>query len=193
MSKFILGSGSPIRLELLKKINFYPDIVEPSNIDETPLKKEKPIDYVKRIAKSKAYALHGKYFGEVILCADTIASTESRIIQKPKDDEEIKKFLKHYSNRNVKTITSVFMITADNKEVQKIVETKIKFKTLNQRDIDEYVNGGYGRGKAGGLAIESLADSFIIKIVGSYSNILGLPLYETRNMLISAGVKSKTQ
>ena len=85
------------------------------------------------------------------------------------------------------------MITADNKEVQKTVETKIKFKTLNQRDIDEYVNGGYGRGKAGGLAIESLADSFIIKIVGSYSNILGLPLYETRNMLISAGVKSKEQ
>ena len=193
MSKFVLGSGSQVRLELLEKINFCPDIIEPANIDETPLKKEKPIDYVKRIAKSKAYALHSKYFGEVILCADTIASTESRIIQKPKDDEEIRKFLKHYSNRNVKTITSVFMITADNKEVQKTVETKIKFKTLNQRDIDEYVNGGYGRGKAGGLAIESLADSFIIKIVGSHSNILGLPLYEARNMLISAGVKSKEQ
>lgn len=191
MSKFILGSGSPIRLELLKKINFYPDIVEPSNIDETPLKKEKPIDYVKRIAKSKAYALHGKYFGEVILCADTIISIESRIIQKPKNDEEIRMFLQYYSNRNVKAITSVFMITSDNKEVQRTVETKMKFKTLNQRDIEEYIKGGYGMGKSGGLAIGTLAGSFIKKIVGSYFNVLGLPLYETRNMLISAGVKSK--
>lgn len=190
MFKFILGSGSQVRLKLLKDINFQPDIIEPADIDETPFKKEKPIDYVKRIAKSKAYALHSKYFGNVILCADTIASTESRIIQKPKDDNEIREMLKFYSNRKIKTITSVFMITADNKEVQKTVETKIKFKHLSQRDIEEYVDGGYGRGKAGGLAIESLADSFVIKIIGSYSNIMGLPLYETRNMLISAGVKN---
>lgn len=189
MPKFILGSASEARLDLLKQINFCPDIIEAANIDETPLKKEKPIDYVKRMAESKVSVLQSKYLGNVILCADTIVNNESRIIQKPKNNEEIKELLKYYSSKNIKLITSICMSTSDYKIVKKTTLTTLKFKNLSNSDINEYIDGGYGIGKAGGIAIETMMDSFVIRIVGSYSNIKGLPLYETKNMLISAGIK----
>lgn len=189
MVKFVLGSGSKSRLSLIRQINFEPDIIDPANIDETPLKKEKPLDYIKRIALTKAETLHEKYYGDVILCADTIVNYQSKIIQKCHTDEEIRDMLKNYSGRNIKVITAVYMITRDNKRAIKVIESNLKFKHLSKTDIDEYVEGGYGRGTAGGIVIESMMDSFVRKIVGSYSNIMGLPLYETRNMLISAGIK----
>lgn len=189
MVRFVLGSGSPTRLKLLRQINFVPNVISPADIDETPFKKEKPLDYVKRMAETKAETLHEKFFGDVLLSADTIITYLSKIVQKPCDDDKIRKLLKAYSSRNIKVVTAVYMITADNKRVKKTVETNLKFKNLNPLDIEEYISGGYGKCKAGGVAIESMMDSFVIKIVGSYSNIMGLPLYETRNMLISAGVK----
>ena len=189
MVNFVLGSSSKIRLKLLEQINVKPDIIAPADIDETPNKKENPLDYVKRMAESKARCLHTKYFGDVILSADTIMNYQSRIIQKPKDNEEVEKLLEFYSGKNIKVITSVYMITSDNKTAQKTVETTLKFKHLSRLDIGEYVARGYGLGKAGGVAIESMMESFVIRIIGSYSNIMGLPLYETRNMLISAGIK----
>ena len=189
MAKFVLGSGSPSRLQLLKQINVKPDIIAPAHINETPKKKENPLDYVKRMAESKAEALHAKYFGDVILSADTIMNYQSRIIQKPLNSEEVRELLEFYSSKNIKVITSIYMITSDNKRARKTVETTMKFKHLSKLDIDEYVAGEYGLGKAGGVAIETMMDAFIIRIIGSYSNIIGLPLYETRNMLISAGIK----
>ena len=189
MVNFVLGSSSKIRLKLLEQINVKPDIIAPADIDETPNKKENPLDYVKRMAESKARCLHTKYFGDVILSADTIMNYQSRIIQKPKDNKEVEKLLEFYSGKNIKVITSVYMITSDNKTAQKTVETTLKFKHLSRLDIGEYVARGYGLGKAGGVAIESMMESFVIRIIGSYSNIMGLPLYETRNMLISAGIK----
>lgn len=191
MPKFVLGSSSKTRLNLLKQINFYPDIIEGADINEKPFKREKPIDYVKRMADTKAKTLYSKYFGNVILCADTIISNEAKIIQKPKDNEELKEMLRYYSSRNIKVITSICLITSDHKFVKKTVSTSLKFKHLNEFDIKEYIKSGYGLGKAGGIAIETMMDAFVIKIVGSYSNIQGLPLYETRNLLISAGVESK--
>lgn len=190
MVQLVLGSGSQSRLQLLKQINVKPDIIAPADIDETPQKKETPLNYVKRMAESKAESLHAKYFGNVILSADTIMNYQSRIIQKPRNNEEVRELLEFYSSKNIKVITSVYMITSDNKRAKKTVETTMKFKHLNQLDIDEYVAGEYGLGKAGGVVIESMMDAFIIRIIGSYSNIIGLPLYETRNMLISAGIKS---
>ena len=191
MPKFVLGSSSKTRLNLLKQINFYPDIIEGADIDEKPFKREKPIDYVKRMAETKAKTLYNKYFGNVILCADTIISNEAKIIQKPKDNEELKEMLRYYSSRNIKVITSICLITSDHKFVKKTVSTSLKFKHLNEFDIKEYVKSSHGLGKAGGIAIETMMDAFVIKIVGSYSNIQGLPLYETRNLLISAGIESK--
>ena len=193
MVKFVLGSGSKIRLQLLKQIHYEPDIICPADIDETPRKKEKPLEYVKRMAETKAETINQKYYGNVILCADTIVNYQTRIIQKPKNNEEIRELLKFYSNKNIKLITAIYMITNDNKRIKKTSITTLKFKNMSKLDIDEYIKSNNGIGNSGGIAIESMLDSFIIKIIGSYSNIMGLPLYETRNMLISAGVKSTLQ
>lgn len=172
-------------------MKFEPDIIAPADVDETPLKKEKPLNYVKRIAELKVRALHEKYFGDVILTADTIISTRSSIMRKAHTDEDVEKFLKILSGRNVKVITSVCLINLDNKLSQKTVISNIKYKHFNKSDIEEYIKSGEGLKKAGGICIEGLMESFVIKIIGSYSNIMGLPLYETKNMLISAGIKTK--
>jgi len=137
--KFVLGSGSKSRLHLLEQINVIPDVVVPADIDETPKKKENPFDYVKRMAETKAEFLHGRYFGNVILAADTIINHQSRIIQKPHDDEEIRNLLEFYSSKSIKVITSVYMINSDNKRAKKTVSTTIKFKHLSKLDIDEYL------------------------------------------------------
>ena len=192
MPKFVLASSSPFRLNLLRKINFVPDIVEGANIDETPYKKEKPLDYVKRMAETKAETLNQKYFGNIILAADTIVNYQTRIIQKPKDKDELISMIKSYSNRSIKLITSVYLIKEDNKRSRKTVITSVKFKPLNQRDIDDYMNikDIDLMINCGGIAFETLMESFVVRIIGYYSNILGLPLYTVRNMLISAGVKN---
>lgn len=185
---FILASGSKSRLELLKKISCVPKNVVPADIDETPLKKEKPEDYVKRIAKLKALGVAEKYNEENILAADSIVVINRQIIQKPKDVKEIKNFLKKYSNRNVKVLTSVCFIKKDGTITQKVVLTKLKFKSLNPRDIDDCINHSLNLNCAGGISIEGFCECLVKSINGSYSNIIGLPLYETRNILISAGV-----
>lgn len=189
MVKLILGSGSKSRLALLRQAGFEPDLIVPADIDETPHRREKPLDYVKRIAETKALTLHEKFFGDVILCADTIMNYQSKIIQKCYTDEEVRKSLEDCSGRTTKAITSVCMINADNKMCKRTVETSIKFKNFNPLDIDEYVNSKEGVGCAGGIKVEGLMESFILKIIGNYSSIQGLPLYHVRNMLISAGLK----
>lgn len=186
---FVLGSSSPSRLALLKQANFIPDKVEGADIDETPLKREKPLDYVKRIAESKAEHLHKKYFGSVILCADTIGVTRSKIHQKAHTCEEVIENLKELSGKSTKVVTAVCLITSDHKKIRKLAETKLKIKHLSDNDIDEYVKSGCGLNVAGGIKMEAMFESFVIKISGNYSNILGLPLYDVRNILISAGVK----
>lgn len=192
MPRFILGSGSKSRLALLRQAGFEPDLVVSSDIDETPLKKEKPKDYVERVARTKAEKLHETYFGDVILCADTtISSSRHGIVQKCFTDEEIRKSMEECSGRSIQVLTAVCMINADNKMCQKTIETSIKFKHLNPIDIDDYVASKEGVGCASGIKIEGVLESFIIKIVGNYSSIMGLPLYHTRNMLISAGIKTK--
>ena len=193
--KFILGSSSNIRLALLKQIGFVPDIVESPSIDEKPLKKEKPLDYVKRIAKLKAETINQKFFGHNILSADTIVNYQSLIIQKPTDENDLMKMLHSYSNRSVKVITSIYFINSFNKRIKKTIITSLKFKTLNKKDIEDYIL--YAKkydynllNCCGGILIETILSSFVTKIVGSYSNIQGLPLYETRNILISSGIKN---
>ena len=191
MPRFILGSSSQSRLQLLRQMKFEPDIISPADIDETPFKKEKPLDYVKRISELKARKIHEKYFGDVILTADTIISTRSLIMRKAHNNEDVEKNLNLLSGRNVKVITSVCVINTNNKLSQKTIITNIKYKHFNNIDIEEYIKSGEGLNKAGGVCIEGLMESFVIKIIGNYSNIMGLPLYETRNMLISAGIKAK--
>ena len=175
----------------MKQARFEPDVIVPADVDETPFKKEKPLDYVKRIAELKARNVHEKYFGDVILTADTIISTKSLIMRKAYNDEEIEKNLNLLSGRNVKVITSICLINSQNKLSQRTIITNVKYKHFNDIDKKQYIASKEGLNKAGGVCIEGIMESFVIKIIGSYSNIMGLPLYETRNMLISAGIGIK--
>ncbi|MDR0423147.1 MAG: Maf family nucleotide pyrophosphatase [Rickettsiales bacterium] len=192
MRRFVLGSGSKSRLKLIEQSGFVPDLIEAPDVDETPLKKEKVLDYVKRVSKAKCEFLSKRYSDDVVLTADTVMSHRGQIVRKIYTGDDIKDFLESCSGRSVKAITSLCVYDAE-KISQKTIETSLKYKHLNKSEIDEYVKSGIGIGKAGGVAIESFMECFVIRIIGSYSNILGLPLYDVNNMLVSAGIKRKIQ
>ena len=184
MSKLILASASPRRLDLLKRIKIFPDIIEPSNIDESVKKKEKPKLYLKRICFEKALSVQKKYKQDIILSADTVVTTSQKIFGKPSSKEDATKTLKYLSGRNHNVSTGVCVLYKDKKKI-KIIDTKIKFKKLHNDEIDQYIKTNEWSDKAGSYAIQGFAERFIIKINGSYSNVVGLPLYETVNLLKS--------
>ena len=184
MPKLILASASPRRLELLKSTKIFPDIIKPSNIDESIKKKEKPKLYLKRICFEKALHVQQLYKEDIILSADTIVTTLHKIFGKPLNKEEAVKTLKYLSGRNHNVSTGVCVLYKDKKKI-KIIDTKIKFKRLNNDEIEEYITTNEWVDKAGSYAIQGFAERFIIKMNGSYSNVVGLPLYETVNLLKS--------
>jgi septum formation protein len=191
MSDFILASSSHTRLELLEKARFVPKQTVAPSVDEAPLRKEKPLDYLNRISKAKANAVAKDFPNENVLAADSIVVIRNQIVQKPKTEEELKYYYeKLYSGRRVKALTGVCFLSKNGLTSLKIVESKIKFKHLNEWDIttvlklkDVLLNC------AGGISIEIL-ECITKGITGSYSNIRGLPLYEVRNLLLSNGVRS---
>jgi len=187
MPKLILASASPRRIDLLKSINIKPDIIFPANIDESIKKKEKPNFYLKRISFEKALYAQNKYKDDIILSADTIVTTNQKVFGKPSNEEEAVKTLKYLSGRNHKVQTGVCILFKNLKKI-KIIDTKIKFKKLHHDEIDEYIQTQEWVDKAGAYAIQGFAERFIIKITGSYSNVVGLPLYETANIL--KGIKN---
>lgn len=190
MVDFILASGSEIRLRLLSLINCKPKDICPADIDETPYRKEKPTDYVARMSKTKAKVIKEKFPNDNILAADSIVVVRNKIIQKPKDIEELKYFLSLYSGRNVKCYTSVTFIRKDGKDINRLVLTKLKFKVFNGRDVADILKEeNISMNTAGGIRIEGFCQALVKSINGSYSNICGLPLYEVRNILISSGVE----
>ena len=184
MSKLILASASPRRLELLKSTKVFPDIIQPSNIDESIKKKEKPKFYLKRICFEKALFIQQKYKEDIILSADTIVTTNQKIFGKPNNKDQAIKTLIYLSGRNHNVITGVCVLYKDKKKY-KVVNTKIKFKKLHNSEIEQYIKTNEWVDKAGSYAIQGFAERFIIKINGSYSNVVGLPLYETINLLKS--------
>ena len=190
IADFILASGSKGRLNLLKDcLHCEPKLICPANIDETPLKKEKPQDYNIRMSNTKALSIKEKFKDDNILAADSIVVVNNRILQKPKDIEELKYFLSLYSGRNVKCYTCITFIRKNGELINKLVLTKVKFKVLNNRDINDILKEeNISLDTAGGIKIEGFCQSLVKKIDGSYSNITGLPMYETRNILISSGV-----
>ncbi|MFC1659148.1 Maf family protein [Pseudomonadota bacterium] len=183
MKNFILASKSPRRIELLKQIGYKPKEIISSNIAETPLKKELPKDFVLRMAVEKAKDVHSKYPNDYVLGADTIVVFGRKILQKAYSDEDVKNFLKALSGRRHRVYTGICLISLDSKISKKIVETIVKFKRLDNLDIKEYTKSKEGLEKAGGYAIQGLGGAFVSWISGSYSNVVGLPLYETRNLL----------
>lgn len=181
----VLGSASPRRRELLATLGIVPDRFASPDIDETPHEREKPADYVRRMAQEKAAAIDITD-GEVLLCADTTVAMGRRILGKPDGAEEARAFLRKLSGRRHKVITAVAVRTPSKSRVR-VVETKVKFKRLSRDELDGYVASNEWIGKTGGYGIQGLAAAFVPWIEGSYTAVVGLPLAETATLLGSAG------
>ena len=188
-SKLILASSSPQRLSLLKTIGIEPDKVVPANIKEIPNKKEKPKDFVIRISKEKAFDVAKENSNSFILSGDTIVAAGRRIIGKPSDRNEAKEILSLLSGRRHRVLSAFTLIKPDLKEITKLVTSKVKFSRLSENDLNEYLDTEEWRGKAGGYAIQSRASSFVPWISGSYTGVMGFPINEVKNVLISSGWK----
>ncbi len=189
----ILASASPRRLGLLQQIGLEPDHLMPADIDETPNKLETPRALALRLARSKAEAVRAivaqseDLADSVVLAADTVVAVGRRCLPKAEMTDQALACLSLLSGRGHRVFTGVAVIAPDGKLRSKVVETRVRFKRLSRKDIDEYMASGEWRGKAGGYAIQGLAGSFVVKLVGSYPSVVGLPLSETVTLLSAAG------
>jgi septum formation protein len=189
----ILASGSPRRVDLLHQAGIEPARLMPMDIDETPRKAEHPRSLARRLSAEKGeaafVALKGDaaWTGSYLLSADTVVAVGRRILPKAEFVEEASAALHLLSGRNHIVYTGICLITPDRKLRQKVVETKVRFKRLSGADMEFYLASGQWRGKAGAYAIQGLAGGFVQKLVGSYSNVVGLPLYETMLLLTGEG------
>jgi septum formation protein len=179
----ILASTSPRRLELLGQIGIAPDRMVGAEIDESPLKYEKPLAYVKRIARLKAEAVAAHYPGAYILACDTMVAAGPRILPKAEDRATAHACLQLLSGRRHHVTSSVVLRNADGAYTQKTVTTEIRFCALTPQEIEAYLDSGEWEGKAGGYAIQGRAAAFVSLMRGSYTNVVGLPLYETAKLL----------
>lgn len=180
MTRLILASASPRRLALLAQIGVTPDDVIATDIDETPLKKETPRNLALRLARAKAEAVNAK--DARVLAADTVVAVGRRVLPKAETEAEARTCLALLSGRGHRVYTGV-ALRGVNSVRQRLVETRVTFKVLSSTEVDAYIASGEWKGKAGGYAAQGLAGRFITNIIGSYSNIVGLPLYETANLL----------
>jgi septum formation protein len=191
--KLVLASGSPRRVTLINQAGIEPDALRPTDIDETPKRGELPRACANRLARGKAEAalklinLDEELRGAFILSADTVVAVGRRILPKAELLDEAQQCLRLLSGRNHRVHTAVCLVTPAGAFRQRLVETKVRFKRLNDEDIEAYLASGEWRGKAGAYAVQGIAGSFVVKLVGSYTNVVGLPLYETTQLLLGEG------
>jgi septum formation protein len=191
--KLVLASGSPRRVQLINQVGIEPDSLRPTDIDETPERGELPRACANRLARAKAEAalalvrIDEELKGSYILSADTVVAVGRRILPKAELLDEAAQCLRLLSGRNHRVHTAICLVTPKEAFRQRLVETKVRFKRLSEEDIEAYLGSGEWRGKAGGYAAQGIAGGFMVKIVGSYSNIVGLPLYETTTLLAGEG------
>ena len=191
--KLILASGSPRRLALINQAGIEPEALRPADLDETPLRGELPRACANRLARAKAEAalemarVDDELKGSYILSADTVVAVGRRILPKAELLDEAAQCLRLLSGRNHRVHSAVCLVTPNEAFRQRLVETRVRFKRLSEEDIEAYLASGEWRGKAGGYAAQGIAGSFIVKLVGSYSNVVGLPLYETTTLLSGEG------
>lgn len=184
--RLVLASSSPRRIELLAQIGIVPDLVDPADIDETPLANELPARLARRLACAKAEVVASRHAGEVVLAADTVVCVGRRLLEKPADEAEARRFLSLLSGRNHRVHTGVAVVGAD-RTTWRVVETRVSFKVLSEEEIEGYIASGEWRAKAGGYGIQGRAGAFVQRIVGSHPAVMGLPLFETANLLKGAG------
>jgi septum formation protein len=191
--KLVLASGSPRRLALLNQAGIEPDSLQPAEVDEMPVKGELPRALATRLARAKAEAalssvrISEELRGSYILAADTVVAVGRRIMPKAEMLDEAAACLRLLSGRNHRVYTGVCLVTPKETFRQRLVETRVRFKRLSGEDLEAYLASGEWRGKAGGYAIQGLAGTFVVKMVGSYTNVVGLPLYETLSLLSGEG------
>lgn len=193
--KLILASSSPRRLELLTKIGYKPDIVEGADIDETPLKNEKPDIYAKRLGKEKAEVIAAKHDDAIIVAADTMVALGRRIIGKAENRDEAFRDLKLMQGRKHKVLTGMSIIKKQGGKViqtsHKLICTTVTFKSMSDDELNWYVDTNEWQGKSGSFTLMGIASGFIREVSGSHTNIVGLPLCEARQVLIGMGLRPK--
>ena len=196
--RLVLASASPRRLSLLRQIGFEPAALLPADLDELPKKGESPRSLAVRLADEKAAVAAAvmrtrpDLQGSVLIAADTVVSVGRRILPKCDLAAEAEQCLRLLSGRAHRVHTGLCVINAKGQSRRKIVETRVRFKRLTSSEMAAYIQSGEWRGKAGGYAIQGRAGAFVIKLIGSYSSVVGLPLYETMNLLSSEGLRATT-
>jgi septum formation protein len=186
----VLASASPRRVDLLTQIGYPPDLVLPADIDETPLTDETPTHHAERLALGKARKIAADHPTHFVLGADTVVACGRRILPKAEDPATARKCLSLLSGRRHRVFGGVALIGPDGKVALRRVQSAVAFKRLSEAELDWYLDSGEWHGKAGGYAIQGLAARFVREIVGSYSNIVGLPLFETSQLLTGRGVRT---
>lgn len=184
---FVLASASPRRLDLLAQLGLRPDLVAPSDIDETPLKAELPRPYAARLAREKAQAIAAGHSGSIVLAADTVVAVGRRILPKAETEQEARACLKLMSGRRHHVYTAVAVIDAGRNLRERLSDTVVTVKQLTEGEINAYIASGEWRGKAGGYAIQGRFAAYVKAMSGSYTGVVGLPLYETNALLAASG------
>ena len=191
--RLVLASSSPRRLALLQQIGLEPDALIPADLDETPERNELPRSLATRLASEKAQA--ARRVAETregcasayLIAADTVVCVGRRILPKCELAEEAEDCLLLLSGRAHRVYTGVSLITPKGAERRRLVETRVRFKRLSAAEIAAYLASGEWRGKAGGYAIQGLAGAFPVKLIGSYTSVVGLPLHEVASLLVGEG------
>jgi septum formation protein len=183
----VLASASPRRLDLLARIGVVPDRVAPTEIDETPLNAELPRQLAERLARTKAQAAADLAPDALVLAADTVVGVGRRILGKPAEEAEARRFLGLLSGRRHRVMTGVCLLRPGGKRSERLVTTILAFQRLTEAQIDDFIASGEWRGVAGGYQIQKRAEVFVRFLSGSHSNVVGLPLFETAQLLRGAG------
>jgi septum formation protein len=184
----ILASASPRRLALLARIGVTPDAIDAADIDETPATAELPLPHARRLAAEKARAVAARHDGAFVLAADTVVAAGRRILPKAEDEGVAAACLELLSGRRHRVHTALALIAPDGRVRVRDVTTIVTFKPLTAAERAAYLAGGEWRGKAGGYAIQGHAEAWVRFLAGSHSGVIGLPLFETRALLVAAGL-----
>lgn len=192
--KLVLASASPRRLALLEQIGLTPDRLEPAYVDEAPQRMEQPRNLAVRLARTKAVtaqrrlAIEEDFRGALVLAADTVVAVGRRILPKTETRAQAERCLELLSGRAHRVYTAIAVVDTKDNLHSRLVETRVRFKRLSRSEIAAYLSTMEWDGKAGGYAIQGNAGAFVVQLVGSYTGVVGLPLYETAQMLSGRGL-----
>ena len=188
----MLASASPRRISLLEQVGRPPDLIVPADVDETPLKGELPRNLARRLACAKARAVAATHADAIVLGADTVVARGRRILPKAMDKDEARRCLALLSGARHRVYGGIVVIVPNGRVRERIVSTVVAMKRLSRDELEDYIASGEWRGKAGGYAIQGLAAAYVRQIIGSYSNVVGLPLFETNALLEGVGHRRAT-